>query len=408
MELQLKNVGMIKEANVKIDGLTVIAGENDTGKSTVGKALFFINEFEELFDNKTPIKDLIAQENKYKEKFEKLKIKLDELNDDENNMDLDNDVNLWVQSKKISTQASSIKNELDTTEKKLKLIDIFKKKSDDEIDETENKMKLNKILKEFQDIFYFDIKDDAQLIIIDEKNYKIGIEENNIITIEKNKLYKNNSVFIETPIVLNLFSHFSKLDTVQNEIEYNVINYPYIMRSLYKKIKLETKSKPYISNLDIKDIINGEIVISESGELLFKREDTLVDIQSTATGIKSFGIIQMLLNNGYLSNGSILILDEPEVHLHPKWQLEMANLIIELVKLGVKVLVTSHSPYMIEALELLAKKNSNSIKSNFYLATKENNFANITELKNDLTPIYNLLSQPIDTLEKIELDDFKW
>jgi len=41
MELQLKNIGMIKEANVKLDGLTVIAGENDTGKSTVGKALFF-------------------------------------------------------------------------------------------------------------------------------------------------------------------------------------------------------------------------------------------------------------------------------------------------------------------------------------------------------------------------------
>jgi len=39
MTLELKNIGMIKEANVKIDGLTVIAGENDTGKSTVGKRL---------------------------------------------------------------------------------------------------------------------------------------------------------------------------------------------------------------------------------------------------------------------------------------------------------------------------------------------------------------------------------
>ena len=28
MELQLKNIGMIKEANVKIDGLTVVAGES--------------------------------------------------------------------------------------------------------------------------------------------------------------------------------------------------------------------------------------------------------------------------------------------------------------------------------------------------------------------------------------------
>ncbi|MCB4763910.1 MAG: hypothetical protein LGB78_08445, partial [Sulfurovum sp.] len=42
MELQLKNIGMIKEANVKINGLTVIAGENDTGKSTVGKIIFCI------------------------------------------------------------------------------------------------------------------------------------------------------------------------------------------------------------------------------------------------------------------------------------------------------------------------------------------------------------------------------
>jgi len=42
MELQLKNIGMIKEANVKIDGLTVIAGENDTGKSTVGKCFYLM------------------------------------------------------------------------------------------------------------------------------------------------------------------------------------------------------------------------------------------------------------------------------------------------------------------------------------------------------------------------------
>jgi len=42
MTLELKNIGMIKEASVKIDGLTVIAGENDTGKSTLSKALYLI------------------------------------------------------------------------------------------------------------------------------------------------------------------------------------------------------------------------------------------------------------------------------------------------------------------------------------------------------------------------------
>ena len=42
MDINIKNVGIVKEASVKLNGLTVIAGENDTGKSTVGKLIFAI------------------------------------------------------------------------------------------------------------------------------------------------------------------------------------------------------------------------------------------------------------------------------------------------------------------------------------------------------------------------------
>lgn len=42
MLVTFKNTGMIEEANIRFDGLTVIAGENDTGKSTVGKLIFAI------------------------------------------------------------------------------------------------------------------------------------------------------------------------------------------------------------------------------------------------------------------------------------------------------------------------------------------------------------------------------
>lgn len=40
MRIDIKNFAKIKEASVQIDGITVIAGENNTGKSTVGKVLF--------------------------------------------------------------------------------------------------------------------------------------------------------------------------------------------------------------------------------------------------------------------------------------------------------------------------------------------------------------------------------
>lgn len=42
MLLKLKNVGRLKPAEVKIDGLTVICGNNNTGKSTIGKTMYCI------------------------------------------------------------------------------------------------------------------------------------------------------------------------------------------------------------------------------------------------------------------------------------------------------------------------------------------------------------------------------
>ena len=42
MKLFLKNIGKIDEASVEIDGITIIAGENNTGKSTVGRTLFSV------------------------------------------------------------------------------------------------------------------------------------------------------------------------------------------------------------------------------------------------------------------------------------------------------------------------------------------------------------------------------
>ena len=42
MKLVLKNIGKVQNATVEINGITVIAGENDTGKSTDGKAMFSV------------------------------------------------------------------------------------------------------------------------------------------------------------------------------------------------------------------------------------------------------------------------------------------------------------------------------------------------------------------------------
>ena len=54
MKLKLQNIGIIEEADITIDGITLIAGQNDSGKSTVGKVLYAlirgINREEEIFN----------------------------------------------------------------------------------------------------------------------------------------------------------------------------------------------------------------------------------------------------------------------------------------------------------------------------------------------------------------------
>ena len=56
MQLKISNIGRIEKAVIDIDGITVIAGENNAGKSTIGKLLFAI------FNSMNNMEEKIAQE----------------------------------------------------------------------------------------------------------------------------------------------------------------------------------------------------------------------------------------------------------------------------------------------------------------------------------------------------------
>ena len=98
-----------------------------------------------------------------------------------------------------------------------------------------------------------------------------------------------------------------------------------------------------------------------------------------------------------------MIFDEPENHLHPKWQLKFAEVIVKIVKSGVKILVNSHSPYMIEALQRYSDKDK--IIANFYLA--ENGEISKVDGSNEktLSEIFKKLSEPFEVFEKMDMGD---
>lgn len=347
MTIELQNIGMIKEVAVKIDGLTVIAGENDTGKSTVGKILM----------------SLIKADNTARHK------------------------NATGQSKNFNS------NRKNNFNRQIEL--LFDKKISQ--------------------------KGEVRLSKTSEVIYKIIIKNNECSQFngidEKASRDFLDCTFIQTPLVWDLYEFFVSIATLRTEGDIygyqNNIAYPYILWDLYSKFtnkRLDCdKNIKLIKH--VKEIISGEFIKDDLGKFYYSKENNhgieeKIPLKNIATGIKVFGILQILLENCYINPHGFFIFDEPENHLHPKWQLTMAKIIVELVKNGVKILVNSHSPYMIEALKRYSDLEKLEDKTNFYLA-EEGYIKKINDSNSEtLVVIYEKLSEPYDIFEQMESDRF--
>ena len=145
----------------------------------------------------------------------------------------------------------------------------------------------------------------------------------------------------------------------------------------YKLISDNSDKANYLKLLlRIKRILEGETVLnkdelSQRKNLHFVSSDNKINIllKDVATGYKSFSYIQRLLENGELTSETLLMIDEPEAHLHPQWIVEFARILVMLHKeIGVKIMIASHNPDMISAIQAIAEASGVIENTNFYLA----------------------------------------
>lgn len=118
----------------------------------------------------------------------------------------------------------------------------------------------------------------------------------------------------------------------------------------------------------------------------------------------------MLVNNNQINTKTLLILDKPETNLHPSFQIQLANIIVLLVKqLNVMVYINSHNPFIIEALEVYSKKENMEDHVNFFISQKiEDNKSkfNIEEIaREDLKILYDNLSNPFRIINNIRFEN---
>jgi ABC-type transporter Mla maintaining outer membrane lipid asymmetry ATPase subunit MlaF len=115
----------------------------------------------------------------------------------------------------------------------------------------------------------------------------------------------------------------------------------------------------------LESTIGGEFIFK--GDSLGFTDKTGREISKNLVsfGMTNLGIIQALLKYNIITEGSFIFIDEPETNLHPDWQVKLMEVLLELAKGDVNVVITTHSSDLVKALEVKIKKQQIELMEDF-------------------------------------------
>lgn len=415
MKLFLKNIGKIGEASVEINGITVIAGENNTGKSTVGRTLYAI--FNSFYNIKNQIKyeRIQSVENLigllYRNTFISSAYVVD-INEISRNIvtNIEHYKNKEVELKKDIINAflqydENLKKDSDDSTVEdmiLRIVEVLNV-SDTEIFKSVIRKKMGAEFNgQISNIF---LEEDGKIELqIKDECSKIIISNDNIIDIQNSFELRTEAIYLDDPFVLDesrypLFHNISESYDHRSHLRKKLL-FKDTDSNLVDEIITSNKFDSIYSK--ISSVCGGEVVKYKRSGFGYKREgtDKVLDVRNLSTGLKTFVILKMLLLNGVLEYNGTIILDEPEIHLHPEWQLLFAELIVLIQKeFGMHILLNTHSPYFLNAIEVYSKKYETSDKCKYYLATVKDGISHIEDVSGNIEAIYAKLARPLQDLE---------
>ena len=331
MRIKLQNIGIIQEADINVDGITLIAGQNDSGKSTVGKVLYAIvkgfNQNELQFKEEKNTIISAGYQDILKELKKNLKNDITEFQTKQ----IDD---IWINRIEVAISKQFISDEIkDPILKKLAFLKFYFKKEFNTIEQ-----KLEELEKWIRSEFsilnnIFNAESDDTKILVEDLLGNASIKEvyKNIntdfiyLSLDSNlETYYKEAFYIESPLIIDdTLKRFVGNDNLQI---YSRSRQEELAKSLSNSLKNDSFLYTTIYS-DISKIINGEITVDLLEGVRYKKNNKEINVKNTAVGIKSFGLLQLLLKNNRLNNRTLLIIDEPEVHLHPSWQVKYAEIL---------------------------------------------------------------------------------
>lgn len=468
MQLEIINIAKINYAKVELNGITVIAGENNTGKSTVGKVLYAMTDFLFSFDQyiENDIRsaiykevqalsenlDVICKEYHYSQKqFRRKTTKIKTIQDG----CIDELYNSFTNHDKETAQVVLDKY----AEKHISLYqtDMVRSKDDSKLrinsayekliklwDLGENELGIGKATDSFAGVFngqvnsLTDNKECAQVVLIDDYDKKSTIEfkDDSCIFVDYNTPIDEPAIFIENPRCLDLLNNYprffrrSEYYDIKNNQEStrirlrqllrpnNTFSYFGFNRGKFKSSKMIYKDKNKISDANItlsqkkldimkellKKAVPGEYKM-ENFELMYREPEMekATKLENLSTGLKSMVLIEQIISAGLLLENSIIILDEPEINLHPEWQLMYAEIIVLLQQIyDLKIVITTHSPYFLKAIRMYADKEGIKNKCKYYASESNVGKCKLSDVTDHLNILFRMLAEPLRELKKME------
>ena len=406
-QVKIKNIGKLADADIRIGDLTVFAGPNNTGKSFVSKLLYSlfnainVDPVKRYIDNlMEPVRYLLKRLirriqidddsisllfEEMNEEFEKLKYLIKKYSADDHE-DLDKIIlelsleNLAMMEKIYSKIVLTMRAKEDN--RKPRYISMLFEDLNQSLNKLKNTFESGgeEILRnsmrwkiEQNLIQNFQTPKISDLQGIESASPEVGIEGFGTVKIVNGNLQfsidheqtYSNLIYLESPFYWKL----------KNALE-NTRDYPSFRRpgdrerlsgvpeyfyDLARELKFQYTGDMAFPNvyerLISKDVMGGKMALSETGDLLFREKGRQFPMSLTATGVANLGILALLIERKVLDKGAFLFIDEPEAHLHPAWQVVMAEALFDIAKQGAKVVIATHSPDILKWLEVHAKEN---------------------------------------------------
>ncbi len=403
MKLRVKNIGRLHGDNeIDINGITVLCGENGTGKSTIGKVLYctfksFHNFEEKILEDRV---DSILRSIRV--------MRIWRVHGVDNIETIENIIrdmiglykcnhNDEIICKFINDLKDNGYADIDDSLKK-RIFDVVKAE-DIEILRAIIARNINaEFGNQIGHINYSSEKSEIELCIKNEKIHYTSEAGRKIDILKKMNLVKE-VVYIDDPYILDdMWNRFFRSGIGHRyDLIDKIINVKPQNDSAVDDVIANNRLEKVYEKLDELGIGSLE-ADSESGMVYAEKGlEKSVSVVNISTGIKSFVIIKSLLQKGLLEENGIVILDEPETHLNPESMVVYAEIVVLLHDLlGINFVISSHSADFISFIEYFTKKYNVENKTVYYWLekNKENSTTEINEIGNNLEKVYSKLSRP--------------